>query len=159
MGILENVLALISSGQALGALDMLRQVGYYCKFVASNACMYGIPQFRGRVYFLCIRADWCDPSWGEDSHFVPLVDHLFARLRRGHVVPTSLDSFLLPECHGRVVEHLAYKSVRGQTLEGEVNMRSQVETRVRLSKCVVLWLLGIEMSGFGDFPQGPQRVS
>jgi len=154
IAILENVENLILTGQADAALTMLRGVGYVAAYTLSNPMFYGCPQSRARVYFVCIRADWLPDGWA-DANFDRLFTEMFGLLRVGHQLG-DLESFLLPDSHPRVVEHLRHVSSRGQTLDGEVSMRLKCDAEAKGSGMASNWSHAL-MAQFPGFARLSER--
>ncbi len=82
--ILENVWNLVISGQHEAVIQALLEIGYITCYCLSVPVYYGVPQFRERVYFLCLRMDWLPAQWLDK--FQDCFDQTFAQLRKGHAL-------------------------------------------------------------------------
>ena len=110
-------------GQADAACKELEDVGYCCTFTMSNSTLYGVPQDRCRVWFVCIRHEKLAASGTSTATFRDWVNHYFFEFRyRKRRALSDLNTFLLPDTHPLLESELTSIREPSTALYGEQSL-------------------------------------
>ena len=81
---LENVCGLLTGGQHLLVISMIKNCGYFAFVVELNPLQFGLPQSRPRLWFLCIRDDVVEEAGVTEAGLAHMLSGILDSLLGGY---------------------------------------------------------------------------